>query len=121
MESNRALTHFGIPGMKWGVRRQKKLATSRKKTIDAMKYNIENQKTSKGGGPTATKKLHSFMKKFEKETMTSFSKKTIKNGEKTAEKIMADYGFGYLKAKDLDRGIRYRRIGPDLWKEYGHG
>lgn len=135
-----ALRHFGVPGMKWGVRRYQNkdgsLTSAGKKKYKAresdssvtkkvkndltnltgkefkQKYQVSNTRYMKRVDKYIDPYMNSPLAKFGKSQQI---KRQIKAGQRKVKEFNEKYGYKYEASVD-DKGIVTYKIGDDIWR-----
>lgn len=91
MENEATIYHYGVKGMKWGVRRDfRVLANNRRnKAIQEAKRDYKQGKTTKAERKAAIKKAKNYTKTFKKETREQYKNaKTRKERKELSKQIV---------------------------------
>ena len=98
------LYHYGVIGMKWGVRKKRPSS----KPVSARKQRIINKYRAEAAA--ATERADHFQKKYEELPKKGFAaglkRRQLKNDEKTNRKIAADFE---KRAKHFEDGGTFTR------------
>ena len=91
MENETTIYHYGVKGMKWGVRRDFRVGgdNRRNKAIQEAKRDYKQGKTTKAERKAAIKKAKNYTKTFKKETREQYKNaKTRKERKELSKQIV---------------------------------
>lgn len=102
MNSEEFLSHYGVKGMRWGVRKSKaqRQASARKKGMGVRKLKSENQRVKEaGGGLRGTQKVRKEMLSTGELSRSQYRKGTVKFGANIAAGILGGAAAGLTVAQ----------------------
>ena len=116
------LEHYGVPGMKWGVRRSKKALRKARAARTAARVKgveAEGRTGYKSSGKKLTEdQLNKRIKRMELEQKyNKLNKRTVNEGEAMARRIVM--GIGEKTIKTVGVGVAYYAVTKAIEKKYG--
>lgn len=107
LTSDGELMHYGVPGMKWGVRRNAKLLANHNRNLEVR--NIKNKyrrgEITKQQKRAAIKNANTGVKKSYKTTMANISNAKNRNDYKSAKKNLAQQTLKNVSHSRLKKGL----------------
>jgi hypothetical protein len=113
------LQHYGIPGMKWGVRRTRKALAKARTEARVKAVNKEGRTAYKSSGRKLTEaELNKRIQRMELEKKyNQLNSRTVKEGEAMARRIVS--GIGEKTVKTIGTGLLFYAGKKVVEKKFG--